>query len=403
MNRRDMLKMGSAAVVAGLTTRPGAASGFAANETLNIATIGTGGRCQQLMGFLSKIEKTRIVAVCDVWDVRLDQGKKLADPKAETFKDFRRVLDRKDIDAVIVGTPDHWHVPITIAACEAGKDVYVEKPLTHNMEEGPAAIEAQNKHQRVVQVGTQQRSMPHVIKAKEIIRAGRLGDIHKVHMTWNRNAPRGKPRRYGVKPETVDWKMFCGNAKEQPFDEYRFLQWRWFWDFGNGMFTDLMVHWLDMTHWLLDLGHPAEAHSIGDQFLWDGLWETPDTAQTLMRYPDNKLQVYFEGTFVNHRNRAMTEIMGTKATLYIDRGRYELHPENNQGEYEELVLSDPAAGRGADFYHTPEAETLHLTNWVDCMRTRQKPSAPAEAGVSAAAGAHLANKALRSGQTARWE
>jgi predicted dehydrogenase len=138
----------------------------------------------------------------------------------------------------------------------------------------------------------------------------------------------------------VDWKKFLGSARDQPFDEYRFRNWRWFWDFGGGIFTDLMVHWLDMTHFLLGLDHPAEATSIGDDFLWKGLWETPDTVQTLMRYPDRELQVYFEGTFVNHRNRAMTEIMGSDATLYIDRGRYELHPENGKGEYEELVLGE---------------------------------------------------------------
>lgn len=403
MNRREMLKLtGAAALLAG-GLRRGAAYSFAANETINVAVIGAGGRAGQLMRALPRIEKTRIAAVCDVWDTALNAGKKLADPQAFATKDYRAILDRKDIDAVIVGTPDHWHVPITVAACEAGKDVYVEKPLTHALSEGPAVIEAQDKHKRVVQVGTQQRSMPHIIKAAELIRAGRLGKIHKVHLTWNRNQPRGEKVSYGINPATVDWKMFLGKAKDQPFDEYRFRNWRWFWDFGGGLFTDLMVHWLDMVTWQLSLDHPAEAHSIGDHFLWTGLWETPDTVQTLMRYPDKGVQVYFEGTFVNHRNRGMTEIMGSDATLYIDRGRYELYPENDKGKYEELVLGEKEKGRGADFYDTPDAETLHLTDWINCMRSRSKPRVPAEAGVASAAAAHLANKALRSGQTAKWE
>lgn len=404
MQRRQMLKLTGGTVAAVMAApRANKAYGFSANETIRVAAIGTGGRCQHLLRSLGEIEKTRIVAVCDVWDQALAAGKKLAAPDAATTKNYRELLDRKDIDAVVIGTPDHWHVPITIDACNAGKDVYVEKPLTHDISEGPAVIDAQNRNKRIVQVGTQQRSMPHVQKARELIAAGRLGKIHKVHMTWNRNVARGEQRTYGIDPKTVDWKMFLGNAKDQPFDEYRFRQWRWFWDFGGGIFTDLMVHWLDMTHWLLNLDHPTEAHSIGDNFLWQGLWETPDTAQTLMRYPDRQLQLYFEGTFVNHRNRAMTEIMGSEATLYIDRGRYELYPENGKGSPEELVLCEKDKERGADSYLTPDAEKLHLQNWVDCMRTRNKPAAPAEAGVNSAAAAHLANQAFRTGQAAKWK
>jgi len=402
MKRREMLKLtGAAAVMAGTrAARP--TYGYPANETIRVACIGTGGRCRQLMKPLATIPHVRIAAVCDVYDGALAEGRKLADPQTLATKNYREILDRKDIDAVLIATPDHWHVPMTVDACNAGKDVYVEKPLTHDISEGPAVIEAQNRNQRIVQVGMQQRSMPHVQKAREIIRSGRLGKIHKVHMTWNRNTPRGEQRSYGIDPKSVDLKAFLGNAKDQPFDEYRFRQWRWFWDFGGGIFTDLMVHWLDMTQWLLDLDHPSEAHSIGDNFLWKDLWETPDTVQTLLKYPEQQLQVHFECTFINHRNRAMTEIMGRDATLYIDRGRYELYPENDKGAYEEWVLGEKERGRGADSYRTPDAELLHLSNWVDCIRSRKRPAAPAEAGVSAAAGAHLANRALRTGQTAHW-
>jgi predicted dehydrogenase len=124
------------------------------------------------------------------WDQALEAGRKLADPQAAVTKEYRELLDRRDVDAVIVGAPDHWHVPMTVDACAAGKDVYVEKPLTHSPAEGQAVIEAQNRHKRIVQVGMQQRSMPHVIKAGELIKSGRLGTIHKVHLTWNRNTPR---------------------------------------------------------------------------------------------------------------------------------------------------------------------------------------------------------------------
>ncbi|MGH9662195.1 MAG: Gfo/Idh/MocA family protein, partial [Bryobacteraceae bacterium] len=260
-----------------------------------------------------------------------------------------------------------------------------------------------------VQVGTQQRSMPHLQKARDLIRSGRLGKIHKVHMTWNRNAARRGNTAPQIEPSAVDWTRFLGNAPDQPFNPYRFRNWRWFWDFGGGTLTDLMVHWLDYVNWCLDLERPAAATSIGDIFHAQGLWETPDTIQTLLHYPEKGVQAYFEGTFVNARNAAMTEFMGTEATLYIDRGRYEIHPERKRGPRGEtldnpvapdrLVLGD--GPRGQDFYSQPDGEALHLANWLECIRTRNRPNTPAEAGATAAAAAHLGNLAFRTGRVAR--
>ncbi len=401
-NRREFLEqlgLASGLVLAGYTAT---ARGFAANETLNIGCIGTGGRCQALMRALKEVSGVRIAAVCDIWDKHLEAGRKLADAGALATRNHHELLARKDIDAVIIGTPDHLHVPITIAACAAGKDVYVEKPLTHDLAEAAAVVDAQNNYRRIVQVGTQQRSMPQFRKAFEIVQSGQLGDIHKVHLTWNRNSPRWVREKYNIDPNTVDWKQFLGAAPGQPFDEYRFRNWRWFWDFGGGILTDLMVHQIDIAHWFLGLDHPDAAATIGDALKAKGLWETPDTVQTLLHYPRQEVQVYFEGTFVNARNAAMLEFMGSEATLYLDRGRYEIHPERkSKMEYSELVLG--AGARGADFYDLPKGEVLHLSNWVECIRSRGKPNCPAEAGVSAAAAAHLGNLALRSGQVAHWK
>ncbi|QDU45248.1 Inositol 2-dehydrogenase [Symmachiella dynata] len=399
--RQFMQNVGAASagvMAAGYTAT---ARGYAANETIHVGAIGTGGRCRQLLGTLGEIPGVKIVAVCDIWDDNLQKGRALADPKAATTKDYHELLARKDIDAVVIGTPDHWHVPITIDACKAGKDVYVEKPLTHDLSEGPPVIAAQNEYKRIVQVGMQQRSMPHLIEANKIIRSGELGEIRKVHLTWNRNSPRAQKKNYGIDPNSVDWKRFLGNAPQQPYDEYRFRHWRWFWDFGGGIFTDLMVHYVDVAHWFLGLDHPQMATSIGDHFMAKDVWQTPDTVQTLMRYPGQDLQVYFEGTFVNARNAAMMEYMGTNATLYCDRGRYEIHPEHNRKiKYRELVLG--SGSRGKDFYETPNGRLLHLTNWLECIRTRKTPNAPAEAGVSAASAAHMANLALRGGKVQHW-
>ncbi|HEY5310890.1 MAG TPA: Gfo/Idh/MocA family oxidoreductase [Pirellulales bacterium] len=377
------------------------ARGFAANETINIGCIGTGGRCRKLMQTLGKMPGVRLAAVCDVWDVHLEMGRALADPKAFVTKDRRQVVDRKDLDAVLIGAPDHWHVAMTNEACEAGKDVYVEKPLTHDVAEGQSVIDAQKRYARIVQVGTQQRSMPQFQEGLEIVRSGQLGKIHKVHLTWNRNQPRHKLNKLDVDPKSVDWKQFLGPARQQPFDPYRLRNWRWFWDFGGGILTDLMVHFIDIANWYLDLDHPTVATTIGDNFQTQGLWETPDTIQTLLRYPDHEVQIYFEGTFVNARNGAMLEFMGSEGTLYLDRGRYELIPERRSKlKYREHVLGSQP--RGSDFFDQPDGELLHLSNWIECVRSRKQPNAPVEAGVSAVSGAHLGNRAYRTGQVAHW-
>jgi len=343
----------------------------------------------------------QIAAISDIYDVHLAEAAKLAEPQAIQSKQFEKLLERKDIDAVLIGSPDHWHVPMTIAACQAGKDVYVEKPLTHSLAEGKAVIAAQNQHRRIVQVGMQQRSMPHIQAARAIIQSGGIGKVHKVHLTWNRNAARFRRDPLNIDPKQVNWKAFLGNAPDQAFDEYRFRQWRWFWDFGGGILTDLMVHWIDVVHWIMDVDHPLAATALGDHFNAAGVWETPDTIQCVLRYP-NDFQAYFEGTFVNARNGAMVEFMGSDATLYIDRGRYEVHPERNKKvQPREMILG--TGPRGADFYDRPEGETLHLTNWVVSVRSRKPPLCPAEAGVSAAGAAHLGNIAYRGNKVAMWD
>lgn len=395
-SRRSIVKW-SAAAFGGFA---GTATGYPANDTIDVGVIGCGGRARRLLQSLVQIPGVRIAAIADVWDRSLEAGRKTADPKAFLTRHYEEVLSRKDIDAVLIASPDHWHVPMTVHACEAGKDVYVEKPLTHDLSEGQRVIAAEKNSGRIVQVGTQQRSMPHLIKAREIVRSGKLGAIHKVHMTWNRNTPRATSASVNVDPSSVDWKGFLGNAPAQPFEPYRFRNWRWFWDFGGGIFTDLMVHWLDTVTWMMDLDTPASAVAIGDNFHARDLWQTPDTVQGLLSYPARELQAYFEGTFVNARNAAMTEVMGTEATLYLDRGRYEVIPERGRRiSAEEWIVGQ--GPRGADFYEQPDGELLHLSNWLECVRSRKHPAATAEDGVRSAAGAHLANLALREKEEAR--
>jgi len=400
-NRREFLQaarglgLGTLALGVGVES----ARGFSANDTIHIGAIGTGGRCLRLMRNLKQLPSVRLTAVCDIYDANLAEAKKIAEPNAFATKHYPELLARTDVDAVVIASPDHWHVPMTIAACEAGKDVYVEKPLTHNLAEGEPVIEAVNRTERIVQVGMQQRSTPQIIRAREKFTSGQIGTVSKVHLTWNRNQGIGRPN-YQIDPKTLDWKAFLGNAPDQPFDPYRFRSWRWFWDFGGGILTDLMVHHLDVVHWFFESDQPALATAMGHNYNSGELWETPDTIHCLLDYPDKKYQVYFEGTFSNSRNRAMIELMGSDATLYMDRGWYEIFPEQKGVKHEKWGPGSDER-RGLDFYKNPDGGMIHLANWLDCIRTGKQPNCTVEDGVRAAAGAHLGNRAYRSGKLVR--
>src|ERR1043165_1414683 len=191
LSRRSFLTTSAVGACAtSALTLSASAQPIGANERLNIGLIGTGGRCRHLMQALAKVPNTKMAALCDIYEPHLAEAQKLADPKAVTYRDYHELLRNKDIHAVLIASPDHWHVPMTIDACNAGKDVYVEKPLTHDLAEGKAVVEAQNRNNKIVQVGTQQRSMPHIQKGYELVKSGRLGKIHKVHLSWNRNSDR---------------------------------------------------------------------------------------------------------------------------------------------------------------------------------------------------------------------
>jgi predicted dehydrogenase len=410
LSRRNFLAASATAATTSALTLPASAQPIGANERINIGLIGTGGRCRHLMPALAKVPNTRMMALCDVYEPNLELAQKLAEPKAFTTRDYHALLARKDVHAVLIASPDHWHTPMTIDAMAAGKDVYVEKPLTHKMREGAEITAALAKHRKIVQIGTQQRSMPHIVRARELIQAGRIGTVHKVHMTWNRNSDRVRRGPQNVDVKRLDWKRFLGNAPAQDFDDYKFRNWRWFWDFGNGILTDLMVHWLDVAHWICNVDHPDRAVTVGDFNTARDVWQTPDTIQTLLHYrtpPLGKggpggLQMHFEGTFCNARQGAMIEFMGTEGSVYLDRGRFELTPEPRfpKNKPEEMILGQ--GPRGRDFYATPDGELVHLQNWIDAIRNQRQPSAPISAGVSAAAAAHLGNEAYRQNRVAVW-
>ena len=219
------------------------------------------------------------------------------------------MLFRSDprVAAVVIATPDHWHARMTTLACEAGKDVYVETPVCHRGGEAAAMIAAARKHQRIVAVGLPQRSGAHFQSAIRLVQSGQLGKVTLAKAWFVQRRQPLTPSVSSEPPVGVDFPSWLGPAPQREFLSNRFhYHWRWFWDFGGGTFTDLMVHWIDVAHWILDLDHPDEAVAIGDSMRPEWRWQTPDTAQCLLRYPKKGVQAYFESTFANARNAAMS-------------------------------------------------------------------------------------------------
>jgi len=218
-----------------------------ANDRIRIGVIGAGGRSRELLHALEANGGNEVVAACDVYEPRRKATLARAAPGSQDYADYRQLLDRKDVDAVVIASPDHWHVPMTMDAVAAGKDVYVEKPVTHTLEEGDPLTKAVRATDRIVQCGMQQRSWEHFRTAAEMIQSGKLGKVTQVRTYWFQNYGRADTTSY-VDIAKLDWKRWLGSATEQPFEADRFFIWRWYWDFGGGAMTDLFTHWIDVVH-----------------------------------------------------------------------------------------------------------------------------------------------------------
>jgi predicted dehydrogenase len=366
-----------------------------ANDRIRIAGIGTGGRCQYLLRTLTEIGGNQIVAVCDVYEPRRQQARAKIAPDAQEYGDYHKVLELSDVDAVVVGTPDHWHVPITIDAVRAGKDVYVEKPVTHRIEEGEPLLAAVTESKRVVQTGMQQRSWAHFQQAREIISSGGLGQVTFIRTYWYQNYLRGEQSPLPeVDTAKLDWKMFLGSAPDQPFDVRRFTQWRFYKDFGGGAMTDLFLHWVDVVHWCMDHDTPIDALAGGANYVIPE-WEWPDTLNATYHYPGN-FMVSFDCSLMGYLEGGGLILHGTKALMRLHRGGFAVYPE--QRGYTELPDLENVAQQVKS---THDGGIDHLRNFLECVRSRGIPNAPVAVGITSARAGHLGNLALRSGQTVR--
>jgi predicted dehydrogenase len=384
-NRRTFF---SAATGVALGTRMAAARVQGANDRIRVGVIGTGGRARGLMGHLKKLPGNEMVSICDVYEPRLLQAAEITGATATKVADYRRMLDDRTIDAVVIGTPDHWHKQMTLDAVAAGKDVYVEKPVSHTIEEGSEMVKVIEASKQIVQTGTQQRSWDHWVLGKEIIDSGRLGQITFVQTYWYQHATAGNYAPVSL--DKLDWKRWLGSAPDQPFKPERFYQWRHFWDFGGGCVTDLMTHWIDVVQWYMNVDGPLSASATGRNHNIK-LWEAPDTVNVTLEFPKNFMAVYI-GTYVSRVDDGGLEFRGDKGTLKIDRARLAFYRD------------DAAYVAGT---LTPEPEILvrssgdgtltHIQNWLDCIRSRKQPNAHIRIGHQAARTSHLANAAMRAG------
>jgi predicted dehydrogenase len=427
MKRRQFIRRAAqTAAVVSASTAFSAQRVLGANERVNVALIGCGGRGMLDAKLMRAVPNVDFVAVCDVYDPRAAEAREWAGTRAKLFRDFRRVLELKEVDAVLIATPDHWHAIPTVLACQAGKDVYLEKPVAHNVREGRAVVNAAKRSNRVVQIGTQQRSAPHYAEVARIIQSGELGRVHFVRI-WNfvnmfpngiGKAPDSDP------PPDVDWDFYLGPAPNVRFNKNRFVNtYRWFWDYGGGLVTDFGIHRFDSMHQIMGVDTPRTASASGGRFgLLDGA-ETPDFVQVTYEYPSFVMS--YEASMLNAhgaggrtpgkkyyqakgaQDRPHGEAYyGTNGTLIVDRLGFEIYPEMKN------VSGPGALGKGEVIegfrmerkeVAAEDATGLHVKNFIECVRSRKQPVVNAEAGHRSTNVAHLGNIAYRTGRKIRWD
>jgi predicted dehydrogenase len=309
-------------------------------------------------------------------------------------------MDDKSIDAVIIGTPDHWHCLPFLAACEAGKDIYVEKPLANSIAECDLMVQYARKYKRVVQVGQQQRSAPHWQQAMELMRSGRIGEIRKVDVWANFNYGVGQPKKPdSAPPPGVDFNMWLGPAPERSFNPTRFHgSWRMFWDYGGGLLTDWGVHLLDMALWVKQVKDtPLAVHASGGNFAFpDNAHETFDTMDVSYQLKDYVIHwSHNAGTQTGPYNRHYgLAFIGNLGTLVINREGWEIIPEKDGNNFKTEPL---ALQPGKDSHEA------HMINFLECIKTRKDPNCTIENGRLVALYAHMGNIALRTGTALQWD
>jgi predicted dehydrogenase len=398
LNRRDF---GRGIALAGAVAAGAAGGGraVAASDRIGLGIIGCGGKGQALWkNFLARPE-VQPVAVCDVYQPHRDKGVALSEGRARPYQDFRRLLEDKAVDAVVIATPDHWHALQTVAACRAGKDVYVEKPLSLFVSEGRVMVDEARKHRRVVQTGSQQRSGAHYAKAIRLVREGAIGEVHKITVGFTRNViPGFKPKDLPLDAHNFDWEMWLGPAPKVALDPFRAIyNFRWFWDYSGGQMTNFGAHHLDIARWALGAAGPTAVAGFGGRFAIKDGGETPDVQEVVYQFPG--CVVTWSAREINRGARTFDiELHGSKGTLGLTRGLLKVTPEGKEDEKADKAGATPGLEeKGGDL------DRAHIANFIDCVKSRARPNADIEEGHRTAVMCHLGNIATRLGRSLRWD
>ena len=335
-----------------------------------------------------------VAAVCDVYEPNLQAGLKAASSGARAHRDYRRLLEDASLDAVIVATPDHWHAQMVIDAVEGGKDVYVEKPLAHTIEEGFRIIEAVRRTRRVVQVGTQRRSFDLFQDAKRLADSGTLGPVRLVNSWWlNRTAS----LRAGKLEGELDWEQWLGPAPKRPLDPVRFFNWYWFWDYSGGLLIGQAAHVIDAIQWLMNSSYPLAVTCAAAAPGIPGA-EAPETCTMAVEFPENYLAVFtlgYQAMRYHPFHDQLIQVHGAQARLDVGREWYALYPESKTLDLRPSVEIRKPGSFAA-------ATRAHIRNFLECMRTRNEPNATVEMGQATNIVLCMAMEALRTGRRVRW-
>ncbi|HUL50992.1 MAG TPA: Gfo/Idh/MocA family oxidoreductase [Candidatus Nitrosotalea sp.] len=421
LTRRAFVKAGAATILTAASWN----RVLGANERVGVGIIGFGlvGRIHT-RNFKAQPD-ARIVAVSEVYQPRMEAACELIGGEVARYRDFRKLLEDKNVDVVVVATPDHWHALMAMMACAAGKDVYVEKPLTLFVREGRWMTDVARRHKRVVQVGTQQRSGPHYQKARDLIREGKLGDVVSVQCSYSRNVSPGfgNPPD-GTAPRELDYDLWLGPAPQRPYNPNRAIyHFRWFWDYSGGQMTNLGAHSLDAVHWITGVPGSRSVTSTGGRLFLKDNCEVPDVQDALIEYPGFTTVVQFRECAAGATSTGMGGLVfqGTKGSMILGRDGFEIiadkkedpvnivariiggHPVGGPQPHPEetgQLWTEPAKDTSGDW---KDQYVRHVRNFLDCVKSRKEPNSDLESAHRVAAVCHLANISLKTGRKLAWD
>jgi predicted dehydrogenase len=436
LSRREFLarsaKGGAAVAAAARAPMAFIAPPDSANARLQLGIIGVGARVQSgLLESAMSVPGVEVVGVCDAYKGRVQRAISRTNGRAKDYGDWKALLADKSIDAVIVATPDHWHRTQVVEALRAGKHVYVEKPMTLVVEDGPPMIAAAKESGRVLQVGSQGISSKTEETARDIIRSGRLGKVTMIRATYNRNTRSGAwlyPIPPDANEQTVDWAAFLGPAPKRPFSLERFFRWRCYWDYSGGIATDLFVHLLTSIHFVMDAKMPARVTAMGQNYLHKETHEVPDTINAVLEYPEGFV-VNLSSTFNNEASaESGFEVLGNEASLVFRDNQMVLKPENAVEGNGWVVSSWPEELEKA-YYDDPKVKAVerpdtwsprvrkqseaygeigqdstfvHMSRFFEAVRNNKPVVEDGPTGHHAAAAAHMVNLSLRQRKPLDW-